>query len=91
MENEWVKTEVSKARKREINENRRVLFPIRLCTLEALCEWKYFDADADKDSAREIREFFIPDFSNWVDYHAYRVAFDKLLSDLLSKPEPSSV
>jgi len=24
-----------------------------------------FDADTGKDSAREIREYFIPDFSNW--------------------------
>jgi uncharacterized protein YjbI with pentapeptide repeats len=87
MESEWVKTEISKARKREIKEGKRVLFPIRLCSFEALRDWNCFDADAGKDSAREIREYFIPDFSNWKDHDSYRVAFDRLLDDLHGKPE----
>jgi hypothetical protein len=87
MESEWVKTEISKARKREINENRRVLFPIRLCRFETLRDWECFDSDAGKDSAREIREYFIPDFSNWKDHDAYRLAFDRLLKDLQGKPD----
>jgi len=36
MASEWVKTEIAQARKREISENRRVLFPIRLCSFETL-------------------------------------------------------
>ena len=86
-ESEWVKTEISKARKREIKEGRRVLFPIRLCTFETLRDWECFDSDAGKDSAREIREYFIPDFSNWKDHDAYQAAFNELLKDLQGKPD----
>lgn len=35
-----------------------------------------------KDSAREIREYFIPDFSNWKTHEAYQPAFERLLRDL---------
>ena len=44
--------------------------------------WESFDADTGKDLAREIREYFIPDFSNWTDQESYRKAFDQLLRDL---------
>jgi uncharacterized protein YjbI with pentapeptide repeats len=87
MASEWVQTEISKARKRESAERRRILFPIRLCPFETLRDWECFDADAGKDSAREIREYFIPDFSNWNDNEAYRLAFEKLLSDLHGKSD----
>jgi uncharacterized protein YjbI with pentapeptide repeats len=68
MASEWVKHEIAKARKREVREQRRVLFPIRLVNFDGLRDWEYFDADIGKDSAREIREYFIPDFSNWKDH-----------------------
>ena len=68
MNSEWVRTEIAQARKRERRENRRMLFPVRLVSFEALRDWECFDADAGKDSAREIREYFIPDFSNWKDF-----------------------
>jgi hypothetical protein len=90
MESEWVKTEISKARKREVKEGKRVLFPIRLCPFELLRDWECFDADTGKDSAREIREYFIPDFSNWKDHDSYMLAFDKLLDDLHGKPDSSA-
>jgi hypothetical protein len=90
MTSEWVKTEIAKARKREIKEGRRILFPIRLCSIETLRDWECFDADTGKDSAREIREYFIPDFSNWKDHNAYRLAFDRLLRDLQGDPKPGS-
>ena len=61
MESEWVKTEIAKARKRELKEKRPVLFPVRLVDFEALRDWECFDGDTGKDSAREIREYFIPD------------------------------
>jgi hypothetical protein len=89
MKSEWVKTEISKARKLETKDGRQVLFPIRLCSFETLRDWECFDADAGKDSAREIREYFIPDFSNWKDHDAYKKAFDRLLKDLQGKAEPS--
>jgi uncharacterized protein YjbI with pentapeptide repeats len=84
MESEWVRTEIAKAREREVRENRRVLFPIRLAPFETLSEWECFDADSGKDSAREIREYFIPDFSNWKNHDSYQEAFQRLISDLKS-------
>ena len=90
MESEWVKTEISKARKREIQEGKRILFPISLCSFDKLRDWECFDSDAGKDSAREIREYFIPDFSNWKNHDSYRRAFDRLLDDLQGKPTPLS-
>ena len=48
MQSGWVKTEIAKARQREVREKRQVLFPMRLVSFEAV---------------REIREYFIPDFS----------------------------
>jgi uncharacterized protein YjbI with pentapeptide repeats len=87
MESEWVKTEIAKARKREVRDpegvlRRRVLFPIRLAPFETLRDWECFDADTGKDSAREIREYFIPDFSNWKNHDSYQEAFSRLISDL---------
>ena len=80
---EWVKTEIAKARKREIKENKRVLFPVRLnISYEQLQEWECFDADRGKDSAREIREYYIPDFTKWKDHDQYQEEFKKLLRDL---------
>jgi hypothetical protein len=35
-----------------------------------------------KDPTREIREYFIPDFSNWKDHDAYQKAFQRLVRDL---------
>jgi len=87
MASEWVKAEIFKAREREIREGKRVLFPIRLCSFEALRDWVLFDGDTGKDLAREIREYFIPDFSNWKDHDSYKLAFEKLLSDLHGKAE----
>lgn len=34
-----------------------------------------------------MREYFIPDFSNWKDYDAYRRALQRLLRDLKAVPE----
>jgi hypothetical protein len=85
MNSEWVKTEIAKGRKREIQEKKKVLFPVRLVPFKVIQEWECFDADMGKDSAREIREYFIPDFSDWKDPAQYKVAFDRLLSDLKAK------
>ena len=32
----------------------------------------------------EIREYFIPDFSNWKDHDSYQTAFQRLVKDLKS-------
>jgi uncharacterized protein YjbI with pentapeptide repeats len=69
---EWVRTEISRARQREVREKIRVLFPLSLVPFEELRDWKCFDADIGKDSAREIREYLIPDFSRWTDHTVSR-------------------
>jgi hypothetical protein len=79
---EWVKTEITKARQRELRENRQMLYPVSLVPFEQIQEWTAFDADIGKDSARDIREYYIPDFSNWKDHDSYQKAFDRLLRDL---------
>jgi uncharacterized protein YjbI with pentapeptide repeats len=82
LQSEWVTTEIRKARKTEIEENRRKLFPIRLVDFETLKNWECFDADSGKDLAVEVREYFIPDFSNWKDHDSFEKSFDWLLRDL---------
>jgi hypothetical protein len=82
MSNEWVKTEIAGAREREAKEGKQLLFPIRLVDFERIKDWECFDADRGKDSAREIREYFIPDFSDWKNHDAYTHSFERLLRDL---------
>lgn len=84
MSSAWVRTEIARARRREVAECRRVLFPIRLVPFEAIRQWECFDADLGRDLAQEVREYFIPDFSNWQDPHAFDAAFARLLKDLRS-------
>jgi hypothetical protein len=50
-----------------------------LASFESLREWACFDADSGKDSAREIREYFIPDFSDRKNYDNYQRAFGPFL------------
>jgi len=82
MNSEWVKTEIANAREREAQEKRQMLFPISLVPFERIATWKSFDSDRGKDSAREIREYFILDFSDWRNLNRYRKAFRRLLADL---------
>jgi hypothetical protein len=82
MASEWVKIEIAHAPHREIREKRYILFPVSLVPYEAVREWRCFDAETGKDSARKLREYFIPDFSNWKDHNGYQKAFSRLLRDL---------
>jgi len=82
MNSNWVKTEIANTRAREDREKRQMLFPITLTPHSSIRNWKLFDADRGIDSAKEIREYFIPDFSNWKDHDAYQAAFHRLVKDL---------
>ena len=82
MSSKWVKTEIRNAHKREVAEKKRVLFPVRLASYEALREWKLFDADEGEDLATEIREYYIPDFSDWKNHDPYSEGLKNLLRDL---------
>jgi len=77
-----VKTEIRNASKREVAEQKRVLFPVRLAAWDELKQWKLFNADEGRDLATEIREYYIPDFSDWKDHDPYQKEFEKLLRDL---------
>jgi hypothetical protein len=82
MDSEWVRTEIRKARKAEIKEKKRKLFPIRLVDFEAIRNWECFDTDSGKDLAVEIREYLIPDFSNWKAPDAFEAGFARLVKSL---------
>ena len=90
MSSEWVKTEIYHARQDEISSKRRKLFPISLADFQTIRVWTTFDADSGKDMGREVREYFIPDFSNWKDHDAYKVAFDRLLRDLKAEGQQAA-
>src|SRR5262249_16383184 len=82
MNSEWVATEIRRARIREREENRQILFPIRVVAWDKIAGWECFDADSGKDLAVEIREYYIPDFSNWKEHDKFEAEFAKLLKSL---------
>lgn len=82
MRSEWVITEIQSALETGIKEDRRKLFPIAIVEFDRIKAWKCFDADSGKDLAKKVREYFIPDFSNWKDQDAFEKAFERLLHDL---------
>jgi TIR domain/Pentapeptide repeats (8 copies) len=91
MNSEWVKTEIAKARKRELKEKRKMLFPVSLVPYDPVVkDWECFDADTGKDSAREIREYYIPDFSSWKDHDSYQKAFQRLVGDLKAETKSAA-
>jgi hypothetical protein len=77
-----VKTEIAIARGRADQQKSQMLIPITLVPFDRITDWKLFDADRGIDTAREIREYFIPDFSDWKDHDSYVKAFERLLRDL---------
>jgi len=78
----WVETEIRRARKQEKRIGERKLFPIRLCDMETLQGWDCFDSDSGQDIAEEVREYFIPDFSDWTKSAKFEKEFAKLCRDL---------
>jgi hypothetical protein len=85
MRSDWVMTELRKAFRLERKEGNRKLFPIRLTGYDDLRGWECFDSDHGKDLALEVREYFIPDFSNWNDRASFEDAFGYLIRDLKSE------
>ena len=82
LKSEWVMTEIRKARLAEVKDNSRKLFPVRLVDMSTIREWKCFDADRGKDLAVEVREYYIPDFTEWRDIDKFQDSFARLLDDL---------
>ena len=82
MASDWVQSEIAKARKREAQEKRQMLFPVALVPFDpVLKQWEKIRSDG-RDLGEEIREYFIPDFSNWKDHDSYQKAFTRLVADL---------
>jgi uncharacterized protein YjbI with pentapeptide repeats len=71
---QWVEKEVETAMEREREENRIVLFPVRLddSVMEIKSGWP-----ADVRRTRHIG-----DFTHWNDFDSYQKSFDRLLHDL---------
>jgi uncharacterized protein YjbI with pentapeptide repeats len=86
----WVKTEIRKARECEREAGLHKLLPIRLLDIEALRQWKWFDADSGRDLANEVREYFIPDFSSWKNGNAFEQNFRRLLEALHEAQAPKA-
>jgi TIR domain-containing protein len=82
MGSNWVKTEIANAREREEREKKNLLFPNPLAAMGQVKEWKLFDADRGIDSARQVRVYFIPDFSRWKEHDSYQAAPQRLVGDL---------
>jgi tetratricopeptide (TPR) repeat protein/ActR/RegA family two-component response regulator len=88
LRSEWVTTEIRRTRKLEIKENCRKLFPIRVVDYESIRKWECIDIETGKDLATEIREYFIPDFSDWKDHDSFEASFSRLLRDIKSSEVP---
>jgi hypothetical protein len=82
MQSPWVQSEVRKARRREVRDGCRVLFPISLIPFKAIKQWELFDSDSGQDLAVEIREYLIPDFSGWRDARIFEKQTGALLLGL---------
>lgn len=78
---EWVHYEIAQAKTKERKENRRVLFPITLVPFEKIKQWELED-DETPDLAKEIRKYYIPDFSNWRDDKVFDSELGKLIEAL---------
>lgn len=74
VESSWVEKEVETAFEKERQQNRLVLFPVRLDSL-VMYTSKAWAADIHR-----MRQ--ITDFTDWKDYNAYQKAFNRLLRDL---------
>lgn len=84
---DWVANEIKWARKREKQDGKQKLFPVRLIDYEKLNDRKLFYSDTDTDLSAEVRSFFIPDFTNWKDHDSYQRTFKKLLRYLQTTEE----
>jgi uncharacterized protein YjbI with pentapeptide repeats len=88
MKSTWVATEIRRTRRAEERERRRKLFPIRLAGFERVESWELPDSKGE-DLAEVVRQFFIPDFSNWKDHDPFEAAFKRLLRDLKAEGPPA--
>lgn len=82
LQSSWVMDELRKAFKAERQSGKRKLFPLLLTDFDSLRDWVCRDSNSGEDLAEEVRQYFIPDFSNWKDHDAFEASFTRLLEDL---------
>ncbi len=82
MKSKWVQTELKRTLKTEGQQGNRKLYPLGLASIKSIQAWECFDATAGEDLADKVREYFIPDFTNWEANVDYQKAFQRLLKDL---------
>jgi hypothetical protein len=83
MKSNWVRHEIKRARQKERETSREVLFPISLVPHSEIRKWECFDADTGEDLAEKVREFHIPtNFSKWKTEDEFEKAFADLMRDL---------
>ncbi|NOT01070.1 MAG: toll/interleukin-1 receptor domain-containing protein [Phycisphaerales bacterium] len=89
MNSEWVIREIKKARKKEKETGKDVLFPIALVPYAKIQAWECLDHDTGEDLAQKIREFHIPtNFSKWKTEDEFEKAFAALMRDLRRQDDP---
>jgi len=91
MKSEWVKTEIAYGRRKEINEGRQVLFPISLVPFSQIKDWKCLESDTGTDLSREIRQYYILDFSNWKERRSYERTLEHLVEALKMNRQRAAV
>ncbi|HEV7403876.1 MAG TPA: TIR domain-containing protein [Chthoniobacteraceae bacterium] len=82
LRSEWVMDELRKAFKAQHKSGKRKLFPVRICDYDTLLRWECRDSSSGKDLAEEVRQYFIPDFSNWKSHDQFEACFARLVRDL---------
>jgi len=82
LRSQWVTNEILLARRKAKGLGQRVLFPIGLVPFARLHDWRVFDPTMQDYADDEIKQFFIPDFTEWRDPQRYQESLQGLISDL---------
>ncbi|NOT00489.1 MAG: toll/interleukin-1 receptor domain-containing protein [Phycisphaerales bacterium] len=88
MNSTWVRHEIKRARQKERDGGREVLFPIGLVPHGEILKWECFDSDTGEDLAEKVREYHIPDFANWKQEDDFEKGFAALMRDLRRQDDP---
>ena len=83
MTSTWVKTEVAKARKKEVASEAPRPISNRVGAVQRHPRVETVRRRPRDDTAREVREYFLPDFSEWKTNHdAYQRSLEKVVAAL---------
>ena len=63
-----------------------ILFPDPPSSTTPSYQTEHFDADEGRDLGREIRQFYINDFSGWQDDALFEAELNRLLQALKRRP-----